>query len=84
MTKTLYAIRLKSSKVFFKFEQLFEDGYGKYRPSVNNDDINYSEELPSFFREKIFPIQKLESNNYPYITYTEQDIEWVEFKLEWS
>lgn len=84
MTKTLYAIRLKNTKNFFKFVPLCEDGYGEYRPSVNNDDIQLWQELPSFFRQKNFPIQQLKSNNYPYITYTEQDIEWVEFKLEWD
>jgi len=82
MTKTLYAIRLKNTYKFFKFEQLSEDGYGEYKPTIFGYDIDYGE-LPSFFKNKKFPIYKLKSNNYPQTTYIEQDIEWVEFKLEW-
>lgn len=78
-----YAIRHKETGRFYQFHELCEDGWGYYSPSCSEPSID---DLPYFTTTKTIPtygIRKPEALGRRNEMVTPDEVEFVEFNLNW-
>lgn len=75
-TVILKAFRSKKSGLYFKFEQYYDDGFGKYDDTVNDTDVACGN-LPD-----LFPLDTTGRCFYEFIGHTPEEIEEVKFTIK--